>query len=155
MSTTLLTPPPSDAVERARALVPPAPRTLEEAGINLDLAVQLVIKLLHFAGELTGIEISRRLGLDFQVVEPAMTFLKRLHQVEIVGGSAIGGPSYLYRITDAGRERAHAVSREQPLRRRGAGAAGAIRRLSERLSAGDAAVDHAANACGARSAIWC
>ena len=106
MSTTLLTPPPSDAVERARGLVPPAPRTLEEAGINLDLAVQLVIKLLHFAGELTGVEISRRLGLDFQVVEPAMTFLKRLHQVEIVGGSAIGGPSYLYRITDAGRERA-------------------------------------------------
>jgi hypothetical protein len=106
MSTTLLATPPSDAVERARALVPPPPRTLEEAGINLDLAVQLVLKLLHFAGELTGIEISRRLGLDFPVVEPAMTFLKRLHQVEIVGGSAIGGPSYLYRITDAGRERA-------------------------------------------------
>src|SRR5688500_6700290 len=106
MSTALLTPPPSDAVERARGLVPPAPRTPAAAGINLDPAVQLVRKLLHFAGELTGVEISRRLGLDFQVVEPAMTFLKRLHQVEIVGGSAIGGPSYLYRITDAGRERA-------------------------------------------------
>ena len=69
-------------------------------------AVQLVLKLLHFAGELTGVEISHRLGLDFQVVEPAVIFLKRLHQVEIVGGSAIGGPSYLYRITDGGRERA-------------------------------------------------
>jgi hypothetical protein len=106
MSTTLLATPPSDVVERARALVPPAPRTLEEAGVNLDLAVQLVLKLLHFAGELTGIEISHRLGLDFPVIEPALTFLKRLHQCEIVGGSAIGGPSYLYRITDAGRERA-------------------------------------------------
>ena len=60
MSTTLLMTPPSDAVDRARALVPPAPRTLEEAGVNLDLAVQLVLKLLHFAGELTGLDISRR-----------------------------------------------------------------------------------------------
>ena len=65
-----------------------------------------MLKLLHFAGELNGVEISRRLGLDFQVIEPALTFLKRLHQCEIVGGSAIGGPFYLYRITDAGRERA-------------------------------------------------
>ena len=39
---------------------------LEAAGLGQDLVVQLVLKLLHFAGELTGIEISQRLGLEFR-----------------------------------------------------------------------------------------
>jgi hypothetical protein len=92
--------------DRTTALFPTAPTTLEATGLNLDLMVQLVIKLLHFAGELTGSEVARRLGVEFSVVEPALDFLKRLHQCEIVGGAVFGGPSYRYRITDAGRQRA-------------------------------------------------
>lgn len=92
--------------DRTAVLCPPAPTTLEAAGLGLDLVIQLVLKLLHFAGELTGVEIARRLGLEFSVVEPALDFLKRLHQCEIVGGAVLGGPSYLHRITDAGRQRA-------------------------------------------------
>ena len=92
--------------DRTAALFPPAPTTLEETGLSLDLMVQLVLKLLHFAGELTGVEIAQRLGVEFSVVEPALEFLKRLHQCEIVGGAVFGGPSYRYRITDAGRQRA-------------------------------------------------
>ena len=95
-----------DASDRTGGLLPPAPTTLEGTGLNLDLFVQLVLKLLHFSGELTGIEITRRLGVEFPVVEPALDFVKRLHQCEIVGGSSIGGASYRYRITDAGRQRA-------------------------------------------------
>jgi hypothetical protein len=106
MTTGVLEPATDDVASRTAGLFPPAPRSLEEAGLGLDLVVQLVLKLLHFAGELSGIEIARRLGLDFTVVEPALTFLKRLHQCEIAGGAAIGGPSYHFRITDAGRQRA-------------------------------------------------
>jgi len=80
--------------------------TMEATGLGLDLFVQLVLKQLHFSGELTGVEIARRLGVQFSVVEPALDFVKRLHQCEIVGGSGIGGPSYRYRITDEGRQRA-------------------------------------------------
>jgi hypothetical protein len=94
------------AADRTAALFPTAPTTLEATGLSLDLMTQLVLKLLHFAGELTGIEIARRLGVEFSVVEPAIEFVKRLHQFEIVGGAGIGGPSYRYRITDAGRQRA-------------------------------------------------
>ena len=50
----------------------PAPRTLEEAGLRLDLIIQLVIKALHFAGELAGVHIAERLGLPFSVIEPAI-----------------------------------------------------------------------------------
>jgi hypothetical protein len=106
MTTAILAEEAHDVHDRTAALTPRAPTTLEEAGLSLDLAVQLVLKLLHFSGELTGIEIARRLGVEFSVIEPALSFLKHLHQCEIAGAAAIGGPSYLYRITDAGRQRA-------------------------------------------------
>jgi predicted ATPase with chaperone activity len=85
---------------------PPAPNTLEQAGLSLDLVLQLVLKSLHFAGELTGAELARRLGVRFSVVEPALHALKQQHQVEVLGGAMLGGPSYRYRITDSGRTRA-------------------------------------------------
>jgi predicted ATPase with chaperone activity len=88
------------------ALPPPPPRTLAEAGLSLDLTIQLVLKTLHFAGELTGVDLARRLGLAFSVIEPAIDALKQQRQCEIVGGSLIGASSYRYRISDSGRTRA-------------------------------------------------
>jgi predicted ATPase with chaperone activity len=93
-------------VEAATVPVPAAPRTLEETGLNIDLVTQLALKTLHLAGTLTGLELATRLGLQFAVIEPSLDELKWQHHVEIVAGSTIGGPTYRYRITDAGRERA-------------------------------------------------
>ena len=88
------------------ALPPPPPRTLAEAGLSLDLVLQLVLKTLHFAGDMMGIDIARRLGVPFSVIEPALETLKQQRQCEIVGGSLIGASSYRYRISDSGRTRA-------------------------------------------------
>src|SRR6187455_2258399 len=85
---------------------PLAPATLQESGLSLDMVVQLLLKTLHFAGELTGAELASRLGLGFQVIEPAIDFLTKQHQCEIAGGSMTGRASYLFRITDGGRARA-------------------------------------------------
>ena len=71
-----------------------------------DLITQLVIKLLHFNADCTGVEIAHRVGLEFAVVEPILETLKRSHQCEVVGGGALGAPSFRYRITDHGRRRA-------------------------------------------------
>jgi hypothetical protein len=68
--------------------------------------VQLVLKTLHFAGELTGIALSERLGLVFPIIEPAIDQLKTQQLCEIVGGTNHGPPSYKSRITHLGRERA-------------------------------------------------
>jgi hypothetical protein len=84
----------------------PAPTTLEESGLSLDLLVQLVIKTLHFGGDLTGATLAARLGVRFQVIEPALDFLKVQRHCEIAGTSLLGGAGYKYRITDAGRTRA-------------------------------------------------
>jgi hypothetical protein len=95
-----------DAADRTMALLPSSPTTREATGLTQDLFIQLIVKLLHFSGELTGIEIARRLGVEFSVIEPPLDFIKRLHQCEIVGGAGIGGPTFRYRITDSGRQRA-------------------------------------------------
>jgi hypothetical protein len=85
---------------------PPAPASLEESGLSLDLVLQLVLKTLHFTGDLTGTDLAKRLGVRFGVIEPALEALKAQHHCEIAGGSMIGGAAYRYRITDAGRRRA-------------------------------------------------
>ena len=84
---------------------PPAPLTLEDTGLSLDLILQLTLKHMHFAGELTGSELAQRLGLKFSAIEPAVHALKSQHQLEVIGGAMIGPASFRYRITDAGRAR--------------------------------------------------
>jgi predicted ATPase with chaperone activity len=83
-----------------------APRSVAEAGISVDLIVQLAVKALHFSGELTGHALAARLGLPFAVVEPAIDRLKAQRLCEIVGGTSLGPPSYNYRVTQLGREHA-------------------------------------------------
>ena len=85
---------------------PDPPQSVEDAGIPFDLILQLALKTLHFAGELSGSELSRRLGLDFQVIQGALELLKVQQQISIVGGGMVGGASYRYRISDSGRVRA-------------------------------------------------
>ena len=86
--------------------LPVAPQSIAEAGISLDLILQLALKSLHFSGELSGIDLSRRLGLEFHVIQPALDLLKAQQQIAIVGGGLVGGASYRYRISDSGRTRA-------------------------------------------------
>jgi hypothetical protein len=88
------------------ALHPPAPRTLEEAGLTQDFVTQLLLKVMHFGSDYTGLDLARRVGLDFSVIEPVLEFLKQSHQCEVAGGTSLGAPSYRYRISDEGRRRA-------------------------------------------------
>jgi hypothetical protein len=98
---------PSMPGEAGRVLEhPAAPQSLAEAGLPLDLVLQLVLKTLHLAGDLTGTELGRRLGLRFPVIEPALAALRDARHIEVSSGSMLGPSSYEYRILDAGRARA-------------------------------------------------
>ena len=70
---------------------PTAPQHLDETGSSLDLILQLVLKTLHFSGELSGTQLSQRIGLMFPVLSPALDLLKAQHQIQIVGGGIVGG----------------------------------------------------------------
>jgi predicted ATPase with chaperone activity len=106
MTTGISMPSIDESVSAPTSILPLAPTTLGEAGLTLDLVLQLALKTLHFAGDLTGGELARRLGLNFSVIEPAVDFLKAQRQIEIAGGGIVGRAAYRYRITDAGRARA-------------------------------------------------
>src|SRR5262245_42683982 len=86
--------------------LPPLPHTPEDTGLRLDTITQQLLKSLNAAGDLTGTEMADALGLPFSAVEPAIDAMKAQRVCEIVGGSVIGAPSYRYRITSLGRERA-------------------------------------------------
>jgi energy-coupling factor transporter ATP-binding protein EcfA2 len=88
------------------SVIPSAPTSLAEAGLNFDLVQQLLLKTLYFSGELTGTELTKRLGLVYSVLDPCLEFLKQQHLCEISGGSSFGGASYNYRISETGRTRA-------------------------------------------------
>jgi hypothetical protein len=87
---------------------PAAPGSLQDTGLRPDLVMQLLAKSLHFAGELTGLELADRLGVTFNVIDPGIEALKAQRLCEIVGGTSLGPPSYRYRVTQLGRERAGA-----------------------------------------------
>ena len=80
-----------------------APRTPDEAGLSLELLTQLALKTLYYAGELTGADLARRLGVAFGVIEPSLDFLRRRRHCEVVGAAMVGGSSFRYRIADEGR----------------------------------------------------
>ena len=95
------------AIEVAASPYLAAPMSLAETGLSQDLVSQLALKMLHTGSESTGIQLARRLGLEYSVIEPCLDFLKRSRQVEVSSGLSFGGPSFCYRITDEGRRRAH------------------------------------------------
>ncbi len=88
-----------------RPTVPAAPVTIEDTGLSFDLLEQLALKTLHFTGELSAAALSTRLGLLHSVLEPVLQHLKREYLCDVWGGS-MGGSSFIYRLTDAGRTRA-------------------------------------------------
>ncbi|MEP7306061.1 MAG: ATP-binding protein [Acidobacteriota bacterium] len=92
--------------EFSPAPFPIAPATLADTGLSSDLVTGLVLKALHLAGEATGHELSKRIGLVFGVIGPVLESLKGQQLCEIMGGAVIGGASYRYRLSDAGHRRA-------------------------------------------------
>jgi hypothetical protein len=95
-----------DAAARRRAVIPTAPRTLAESGLGFDQVLQLVVKVLHVSGELSGAALGVRLGLRHSVLEPVLHHLRSTYLCEVQGGGLVGGPSFIYRVSDAGRARA-------------------------------------------------
>jgi predicted ATPase with chaperone activity len=85
---------------------PVAPHTLEATGLSFDMIEQLVLKLLHFSGEMSGAMLGRRLGLQYSAFAPVLEHLKLQYLVEVMGGGLVAGPAYVYRITETGRQRA-------------------------------------------------
>jgi hypothetical protein len=83
---------------------PPAPRTLAEVGVGVDLIEELLVKMLY-TGEATGHDLSDRLRLPFGLLEPLIERLRAERLIEVRGANGSISSGYRYALTDLGRER--------------------------------------------------
>ena len=87
-----------------------APNTIEELGVNGALVEQILLKVLHFRGELMGRELAVALGVKFPMIHDRLERLKFQHLVEVKrssGAGFLGALNSVFSLTEAGQERAH------------------------------------------------
>jgi len=94
--------------DNKRRPFPPAPTSVEETGLPPELLVQLLVKTLFTAGELTEASAGAQLKLPYAVMKELFTLLGRDKLVEVRGHGEPLGVLYRYGLTDAGRHRAQA-----------------------------------------------
>jgi len=87
------------------SVIPSPPKTVDDTGLSLAFLVELACKTLYFGGVLSLAAISDQLGLPVSVGNDIMEFLKRERLAEVKKGGDLRA-SYLFGLTDLGRERA-------------------------------------------------
>ncbi len=87
------------------AVLPKPPKTIEETGLTLGFIVELTCKTLYFGGVMTLAAISEQIALSVSVTNDVMEFMKKERLAEVKKGADIRA-SYIYALTDLGRERA-------------------------------------------------
>ena len=100
-----------DAVGYEGELAPPpliaspkVPESLEEAGIASSMVEQLILKALHYQGEVVGRELARDLGLKFSVIEGLMENMKRANLIGVKSSLGMGSISSKFMLTENGRD---------------------------------------------------
>ncbi|MGH9722048.1 MAG: ATP-binding protein [Bryobacteraceae bacterium] len=88
------------------SFVPSVPHTLDDLGLNATILEQLIVKSLHFRGEVIGRDLAQGLGIKYSIIDPIMESLKRYRLVEVKGSLGFGNISAVFALSEAGRSRA-------------------------------------------------
>jgi predicted ATPase with chaperone activity len=92
------------------SFLPEEPSTLAETGLSATFVEDLVIKIVHTAGSLTGKQISDRICLRVGILEDIYTELRKRQYLTLSGSGMLG--DHIYQLTDLGRERARIATQE-------------------------------------------
>lgn len=101
--------PPPRALEIAKPqlmFTPQVPSKVEQTGIAPSIIEQLLVKHLHFAGEMMGRELARAMGVKFSIIEPLIDAMRKQRMIEVKGSLGYGAVSSVYQLAEAGRLRA-------------------------------------------------
>jgi predicted ATPase with chaperone activity len=91
-------------------LLPPRPRSIEDTGLSLSYISDLVLRALYLIGEMTGQEMVETLHLPYEnVIDQAITYLRREQMAEVKGAGGIGEKAYRYQATSKGVNRAREI----------------------------------------------
>jgi len=86
--------------------MPPVPQSLEDTGLTHSMLEQLILKTVHFRGEIVGRELANCLGLRYSLIDPVVDQLKRHRLIEVKGSLGYGNISAVFTLSEAGRLRA-------------------------------------------------
>ena len=100
-----------DTLDRAPATtVAREPNSVEQTGLDLALIADLVLKFIYYNNQITAQTISDEICLPFyNVVDKALTVLKREELIEVGGSHGFGELAYQYSVTPKGIVRVHQV----------------------------------------------
>ena len=86
------------------------PTSLEDTGLDLPFLSDLVLKSIYYNNSVTAQRITEILCLPyFNVIDRALTMLKREELVEVNGSNGFGELGYQYAIAPRGMTRVHEV----------------------------------------------
>jgi predicted ATPase with chaperone activity len=86
------------------------PSSIDETGLDLSTIADLVLKVIYFNSMSTGQSVADMLCLPFfNIVDRALTLLKREEMVEVAGSNGFGELAYQYVATPKGTARAHEI----------------------------------------------
>lgn len=84
------------------------PQSVEQTGLDLALIADLALKFIYFNNQITAQMISDEMCLPFyNVVDRALTVLKKEELIEVAGSNGFGDMAYQYTITPKGIVRIH------------------------------------------------
>jgi predicted ATPase with chaperone activity len=96
----------SDLFANASLYTPPEPDALANLDVKEDILFGLILRLMHLNNMMVAHEIAAEICLPFfNVVEPVLNSLRDARLIEITRGD-MAAVSYVYTITDGGRQRA-------------------------------------------------
>ncbi len=84
---------------------PPLASSREEADLPENLLIEMLLRLLATHGTLRGADLSARLCLSFQVIEPSLAFLRAERLVEVTRRGSFD-TDVSFQLTESGRARA-------------------------------------------------
>ena len=91
------------ADDEALAIIPPAPRSIEETGIPEAFLRELLVKVLWVHDRSTLQELSERLGLRAGTVDELVDGVRREHLCEVEAGGVQADRALRFRLTDKGK----------------------------------------------------
>ncbi len=95
-----------DELEKFFKRHPPAPKSVEETGLELTFIADLILKHLLFMGEFRLADVVERVKLSLAIIDRAMEVLRRDKLVEVKGGTGYATMTYTFKLTDQGKNRA-------------------------------------------------
>jgi predicted ATPase with chaperone activity len=105
-----MTPTMSPPLVRAPGDMPPEPSTLQEAGLPAGFLIDLSLKHIYFAGEISAQALADALRLPYAgIVETALNFLSKEELAGITGASGFGERGFKYTVTAKGATRAQEI----------------------------------------------